>query len=96
MPSRKRRPPQDPNQPTDSRRWPTLFADLEACQSLVQQPGFQKMLEDLEELRLALEYDVIHNTPTMELTNFLRGQIAVLERLRDLPEDLREWRETHR
>ena len=54
------------------------------------------MLADLEELRLALEYDVIHNTPTMELTNFCRGQVAVLERLRDLPEDLREWRETHR
>jgi hypothetical protein len=62
----------------------------------VQQAGFLKMLEDLEELRQALEYDVIHTTPTMELTNFCRGQIAVLERLRDLPEELREWCENHR
>ncbi len=49
------------------------------------------MLEDLEALRLALEYDVIHNTPTMELTNFCRGQIAVLERMRTLPQELEEW-----
>jgi len=47
-------------------------------------------------LREALEYDVIHNTPTMELTNFCRGQIAVLERMRDLPEELAEWKKEHR
>jgi hypothetical protein len=40
---------------------------------------------------VALEFDVVHNTPTMELTNFCRGQIAVLERMRDLPEELKEW-----
>ena len=95
MPSRPRRQP-DPNQPTDSRRWPKLFANQEQASSLVQQPGFQKMLEDLEELRLALEYDVIHTTPTMEFTNFCRGQIAVLERLRDLPEEFNEWKQSHR
>ena len=52
------------------------------------------MLADLEALRVALEYDVIHNTPTMELTNFCRGQIAVLERMRDLADELREWSES--
>jgi hypothetical protein len=62
----------------------------------VQHPGFLKMLEDLEILRSALEYDVIHVTPTMELTNFCRGQIAVLERLCDLPQELQEWKENHR
>jgi hypothetical protein len=62
----------------------------------VQHPAFQKMLEDLETLRLALEYDVIHVTPTMELTNFCRGQIAVLERMRELPQDLKDWKESHR
>jgi len=86
----------DPNQPTDSRRWPLLFADADQAQSLVQHPSFLRMLADLEELRVSLEYDVIHNTPTMELTNFCRGQIAVLERMRDLPEELREWTEVHR
>jgi len=30
----------------------------------------------------------------MELTNFCRGQIAVLERLRDLSDELREWSES--
>jgi hypothetical protein len=54
------------------------------------------MLADLETLREALEYDVIHTTPTMELTNFFRGQIAVLERLRDLPDELAEWKKGHR
>jgi len=53
------------------------------------------MLADLEALRVSLEYDVVHVTPTMELTNFCRGQIAVLERMRDLPGELREWIEAH-
>lgn len=95
MPKRSPRPSSS-NQTTDSVRWPSLFADLEAAQSLVQSKGFLRMQADLEVLRQALEYDVIHNTTTMELTNFCRGQIAVLERLRDLPDDLHAWRETHR
>jgi hypothetical protein len=62
----------------------------------VQHPAFLRLQADLEMLREALEYDVIHNTPTMELTNFCRGQIAVLERMRDLPEELAEWKKEHR
>jgi hypothetical protein len=88
--------PRSNNQTHDSVRWPSLFADQEAAQSLVHQAGFLKMLEDLEALRQALEYDVIHNTPTMEFTNFCRGQIAVLERMRDLPQELQEWKASHR
>jgi hypothetical protein len=64
--------------------------------ALVQTPGFRTLLADLEILREALEYDVIHTTPNMELTNFFRGQIAILERLRDLPEELAEWKKEHR
>jgi hypothetical protein len=37
-------------------------------------------------------YDVIHKTPTMEATNFFRGQIAVLERFVTLPDELAEWK----
>jgi hypothetical protein len=81
---------------SDSIRWPNLFANQEEAQSLVQTPGFRTMLTDLEILREALEYDVIHTTPNMELTNFFRGQIAILERLRDLPEELAEWKKEHR
>jgi hypothetical protein len=91
---RKRNP--DPNNPQDSKRWPNFFADPEAAQSLVQHPHFPALVADLRLLRLALEYDVIHTTPTMELTNFLRGQIAVCERIETLPEELAEWQKEHR
>lgn len=95
MPKRPRKQdPRNSNLPTDSQRWPSLFADVAQALSLVQHPAFPRMLADLETLRVALEYDVIHNTPTMELTNFCRGQIAVLERLRDLSDELREWSES--
>jgi hypothetical protein len=93
----KRNPPQrSSNQQIESVRWPKLFANLDRASSLVQNQGWADLLADLEALRLALEYDVIHNTPTMELTNFCRGQIAVLERLRDLPEELQEWKRSRR
>lgn len=83
-------------QHADSVRWPQLFANTEVADALVQTPGFRTLLADLEILREALEYDVIHTTPNMELTNFFRGQIAILERLRDLPEELAEWKKEHR
>jgi hypothetical protein len=88
--------PKRKQQQPDSIRWPNLFAKVEEAQLLVRTPGFLTMLADLEVLREALEYDVIHTTPTMELTNFFRGQIAVLERLQDLPEELAEWKKEHR
>lgn len=91
MPNPRNRKDRSSNLPTDSLRWPNLFADVEQAQSLVQHPAFPRLLADLASLRVALEFDVVHNTPTMELTNFCRGQIAVLERMRDLPEELKEW-----
>ena len=86
----------DPHLTLDSLRWPKLFANLEAAQAAVQSQGFSLILEDLQALRETLEYDVIHTTNTMELTNFYRGQIAVLERLRDLPTELAEWKQSRR
>jgi hypothetical protein len=83
-------------QQSDSLRWPKLFANQAVAQSLVQTPGFLAMLDDLQTLRETLEFDVIHNTPTMELTNFHRGQIAVLERMRDLADELHDWQELQR
>lgn len=95
MPKRLKAPNLRSSQQTDSRRWPNLFADVEQAQSLVQHPAFLRLQADLEMLREVLEYDVIHNTPTMELTNFCRGQIAVLERLRDVSEELNDWKKEH-
>jgi len=37
-------------------------------------------------------FDVVHNTMTIEQTNFFRGQIAVLERFVTLPDELAEWK----
>ena len=91
---RKRNP--DPNSPQDSKRWPNFFADPAAARSLVDHPHFPALVADLRLLRLALEYDVIHNTSTMELTNFCRGQIAVCERAEGLETDLKSWEEQHR
>ena len=62
----------------------------------MEHPHFQAFLADLRLLRLALEYDVIHNTPTMELTNFCRGQIAVCERVETVASELDEWEKEHR
>jgi len=62
----------------------------------VDHPHFPALVADLRLLRLALEYDVIHNTTTMELTNFLRGQIAVCERVETVAVELDEWQKEHR
>lgn len=91
---RRPKPPPSHSSPQDSVRWRTLFANVEQAQSLVDNPAFQKMLADLLELEEALVSDVVHNTHTIELTNFFRGQIAILERLRELPLELKDWKET--
>lgn len=82
--------------PTDSRKWPNLFAVPSQARSLVEHPAFPRLVADLMVLREALVFDVIHNTTTMEATNFARGHIAVCDRVAELSDDLTMWEQEHR
>lgn len=80
----------------DSYRWPQAFNNLEASSLLVDSQGWKLVEADLQNLLDSLVYDVVHETKTMELTNFYRGQIAVLERVLGLRQELEGWKQEHK
>ena len=84
----------------ESLRWPNAFRDVEASASLVGQRGWLNLLADLRQLHAELNYKIVHELkPTREgeaEQNFQRGQVAILERLLEFEEELKEWRESHK
>ena len=84
----------------ESLRWPNVFAQPEAAQSLVANRGWQLVLLDLKKLHEDASYKIVHEirpTPDGQAEqNFQRGQVAMLERLLEFEEELKEWLENRK
>lgn len=93
MPRNKKQPP---NLQSDSFRWPKIFGNVEVASALVDSAGWIAMEQEWQEQLDTLTYKVVHNTTTMEQTNFLRGQIAFCEMMLGFREELAEWKKEHR
>ena len=84
----------------DSQRWPSAFANVEACQSLVNHPGWKLVVADLRELHQRYQYKIAHEVPLTAVKaseqNFERGRLAGWEWVMEFEEELREWKEQHK
>jgi hypothetical protein len=83
----------------ESFRWPTLFQDPEAVDLLFLGQAFPKLVEDCRRKAEDLRHKIVHKIPTTDeavaIQNFERGQIAALEDIIGLKQELKEWKENH-
>jgi len=88
-----------PNQPLESIRWPQLFRDPEAVDLLYLGQAFPRLVEDCRVRVADLRHKIVHNVPTSDeavaIQNFQRGQIAALEDIIGLEQEVKEWKEQH-
>ena len=84
----------------ESLKWPNLFANVEAVQLLVSRPEWKLLVEDCQAWVERLSYKLAHNVPTTEEAERLqvwdRGLMAGLERIVDLEQDAKDWKDQHK
>ena len=82
---------------SQSLRWPQLFKDPEAVESLLSVEGWKVLLADLRDRKEALSEGIVHDIPhsqeNMATQNFDRGCVSVVEDLLGLEEEYRNWKE---
>ena len=87
------------NQPLESIRWPQLFQDPEAVDLLFLGQAFPRLVEDCRVRAEDLRHKIVHKVPTSDeavaIQNFQRGQIAALEDIIGLEQEVKEWKEQH-
>lgn len=79
----------------ESLRWPSAFADEEAAQSLVNHPGWKRVIADLRAHHQEQSYRVVHEMPITLVKaaeqNFERGRLAGWEWILEFEQEFKEW-----
>lgn len=83
--------------PSQSLRWPMLFAKDSGLEALLHYQEWEVLLRELQDKVNSYSYDIGHGIPKNEVDvaeqNFLRGKISAFEDLIGLAEEYREWKE---